>query len=102
MVTTKMSIASRKESLSRLKPRYLKADKKSKSGMLGEFCQNTGYNRKYAVRILSPSHEYRLKVINRQSHYTYTNEDIFLAQEDLGNHGLCLWPKTGTAVSRDY
>jgi len=77
MVTTKMSIASRKESLSRLKPRYLKADKKNKSEMLGEFCRSTGYNNKYAIRILAPSHEYRLKIINRKSHYTYTNEDIF-------------------------
>ncbi len=77
MVTTKMSMLSRKELLRRLKPRYLRANKSEKSKMLKEFCQNTGYNRKYAVRILSPSHEYRSKVINRQSHYSYTNEDVF-------------------------
>lgn len=77
MVTTKMSITSRKECLFRLKPRYLKADKKGKSEMLKEFCKNTGYNKKYAIRILAAGHEYKMPVINRKSHYTYTNEDIF-------------------------
>jgi len=77
MVTTKMSMTSRKECRMRLRPRYLKADKGTKSLMLKEFCRSTGYNEKYAVRILSPSYEYKLKVINRKSHYTYTNEDIF-------------------------
>jgi len=77
MVTTKMSMLSRKELLRRLKPRYLKANKPEKSKMLKEFCQNTGYANKYAIRILAAGHEYRSKVINRKSHYIYTNEDIF-------------------------
>jgi len=77
MVITKMSITSRKEYRARLRPRYLKADKRTKSLMLKEFCRSTGYNEKYAIRILSPGYEYRLKVINRKGHYTYSNEDIF-------------------------
>jgi transposase InsO family protein len=33
--------------------RYHKADRKSKRVMLDEFCLNTGYNRKYAIRLLN-------------------------------------------------
>lgn len=77
MVITKMSITSRKECRLRLRSRYLKADKKGKSEMLQEFCKNTGYNNKYAIRILAAGHEYKMPIINRKSHYTYTNEDVF-------------------------
>lgn len=47
-----MTNMAKKELLSEVKPRYLKAGKKEKSDILDEFCNNTGYNRKYAVRIL--------------------------------------------------
>lgn len=77
MVITKMSITSRKECRTRLRPRYLKANKQTKSLMLKEFCKNTGYNNKYAIRILRAGHEYKIPVINRKSHHIYTNEDIF-------------------------
>ena len=77
MVTNKMSIISRKEYLSRVKGRYLKADLKDKSAILSEFVENTSYNKKYAVRILAAGHEYKAKCINRKVHYAYTNEDIF-------------------------
>jgi len=76
MVTTKMSIQTRKEYLSRIKRRYLQSDKTIKSGVLEEFCQNTGYHKKYAVRILAAGHGYKAKSINRKIHFTYTNEDI--------------------------
>jgi hypothetical protein len=33
--------------------RYRKADGKSRPGMLDEFCLTTGYNRKYAIRLLN-------------------------------------------------
>ena len=72
-----MSISSRKEYLSQVKKRYLKANKKEKSGMLSEFVKNTGYNEKYAVRVLAAGHVYKPKCINRKIHYTYTNEDIY-------------------------
>jgi hypothetical protein len=44
--------------------------------MLSEFVRNTGYNQKYAIRILSPAHSFQDKTINHKRHYTYTNEDI--------------------------
>lgn len=33
--------------------RYRKADRKSKQVILNEFCLNTGYHRKYAIRLLN-------------------------------------------------
>ena len=33
--------------------RYHKAERKAKPGMLNEFCLNTGYHRKYAIRLLN-------------------------------------------------
>jgi hypothetical protein len=78
MVTNKMSIHSRIEYLKKVKPRYIKADKKTKNIMLDEFCQNTGYNRKYAICRLAPQNEIDPpKVINRKRGYYYTNEDIY-------------------------
>ena len=32
---------------------YKKAEDKAKSGLLEEFCLNTGYHRKYAIRLLN-------------------------------------------------
>lgn len=72
-----MSIQTRKEYLKKVKKRYLKATKREKSVMLTEFVENSGYNNKYAIRILAASHEYKSKCINRKIHYTYTNEDIY-------------------------
>lgn len=77
MVKQKMSIFSRKEYLSQVKKRYLKASKTEKSGMLSEFVRNTGYNEKYAIRVLAAGHQYKPKCVNRKIHYTYTNEDIY-------------------------
>ncbi len=78
MATNKMSIHSRIEYLKKVKPRYLKTDRKNKNMMLDEFCQNTGYNRKYAIRRLAPQNETDPpKVINRRRGCYYTNEDIF-------------------------
>jgi len=33
--------------------RYQKASRKAKKVILDEFCENTGYHRKYAIRLLS-------------------------------------------------
>lgn len=72
-----MSINTRKEYLSKVKGRYLKASKAQKSIMLKEFVVNTGYHEKYAVRVLAAAHEYKSKCLNRKIQYTYTNEDIY-------------------------
>lgn len=77
MVTNKMSIRSRIEYLKKIKPRYLKGDKFEKSQMLDEFCQNTGYQRKYAIRRLAAGCAVcEPRVINRRRSCHYTHEDI--------------------------
>jgi hypothetical protein len=53
-----MTKMSKKELISATKPRYLKASKKEKTKILGEFCQNTGYNRKYAISIFKAEFDY--------------------------------------------
>jgi hypothetical protein len=39
--------------LKAIRPRYRKANKKDKGSILSEFCEVCGYNRKYAIRVLS-------------------------------------------------
>ncbi|OGT95257.1 MAG: hypothetical protein A2298_05415 [Gammaproteobacteria bacterium RIFOXYB2_FULL_38_6] len=53
-----MTSMTKKELVKTTKPRYLKADKKSKGKILDEFCSNVGFNRKYAVTILQAGYEY--------------------------------------------
>ena len=78
MVTNKMSLPSRIEYLKKIKPRYLKANKNDKSNMLDEFCKNTGYVRKYAIRRLAPQNEIDPpRVISRKRGCFYTKEDIY-------------------------
>lgn len=73
-----MSLLSRIEYLKKVKPRYLEANKEEKSNMLDEFCQNTGYVRKYAIRRLAPQNAVSLpRTINRKRGCFYTNEDIY-------------------------
>lgn len=71
-----MSIKTRKEYLSKVKTRYLKAGLKEKSSMLAEFTTNTGYHPKYAIQLLAAGHSYKAPTINRKVHYVYANSDI--------------------------
>lgn len=48
-----MGKVSRKEYLAAIRERYRTAERKEKGRILSEFCVNCGYNRKYAIRILS-------------------------------------------------
>ena len=48
-----MGQAARWEYLRVIYGRYRKAEGKAKGGMLDEFCLNTGYHRKYAIRLLN-------------------------------------------------
>ncbi len=48
-----MSRKSRWEYFRAVYPRYQKASQEMKQIMLDEFCSNTGYNRKYAIRLLN-------------------------------------------------
>ena len=73
-----MSLQSRIEYLKKVKPRYLKADKIEKINILDEFCKNTGYVRKYAIRRLAPQNAIEVpKVINRKRSCHYSNNDIY-------------------------
>ena len=48
-----MSIGLKREYLGIIKNRYQNSGKKNKTAILDEFCQNCGYSRKYAIRILN-------------------------------------------------
>ena len=48
-----MSHRSRWEYFRAVYARYRQADRGLKQTMLNEFCANTGYNRKYAIRLLT-------------------------------------------------
>ncbi len=48
-----MSYRTRRELLAQIIPRYREADQNQKQSMLNEFVASTGYNRKYAIRLLS-------------------------------------------------
>ena len=76
-----MTIMTKKELISTIKPRYLKSNKSEKSKILDEFCQNTGYNRKYVIKILQADYDNnRVKIIGRKPRKKiYTNEVILLA-----------------------
>jgi len=48
-------------------PRYRKADKSGKSRILDEFCQHTGYHRKYAIALLHHAGKTQLRRIGTQT-----------------------------------
>jgi transposase InsO family protein len=57
--------------------RYRKAGRKSKKVILGEFCANTGYHRKYAIRLLNgPRPEKRRRQTERRRGASYNSETL--------------------------
>jgi len=52
-----MTTMTKKELISATKKRYLKASKKAKSKILDELCNNIGYNRSYAIRIMQAGYD---------------------------------------------
>jgi transposase InsO family protein len=57
----------RREYLQAIYDRYRKAGRKNKRAILSEFCANTGYNRKYAIRLLNgPPPENQLRPPRRR------------------------------------
>lgn len=50
-----MSHKARREYFRAIHGRYQKGDRKSRQAILNEFCLNTGYHRKYAIRLLNGS-----------------------------------------------
>ncbi len=71
-----MTKTTRKELLSAIKQRYLKATREEKTEILNEFCKSTDYNRLYAIRILQAGHQYRSWTRKRPS--TYSPELLLL------------------------
>src|SRR4030042_6494323 len=52
-----MTSMGKKELILAIKVRYLKADKKAKGAILDEFCESSGYARKYAIAILAAGYD---------------------------------------------
>jgi hypothetical protein len=66
-----MSQRSKKEVLERIRARYLKASKAEKGIILDELTATTGYNRKYAIRVLRhPRQSKGLKKAGRKRRYS--------------------------------
>jgi hypothetical protein len=56
-----MSQRSKRELHGQVQSRYLKATKAEKRMILDEFTANTGYHRKYAIRVLKHGYKHRLR-----------------------------------------
>jgi transposase InsO family protein len=65
----------RREYLRAIHERYRKAERKDKGAILNEFCANTGYHRKHAIRLLNgPPPERRPAPPHRRRRLTYSQE----------------------------
>lgn len=53
-----------------IRDRYYRASKKEKSAILDELCAITGYNRKWAIRLLAKGHKTNKKPTGRTKKYT--------------------------------
>src|SRR3989338_5620503 len=73
-----MTQNSKLELLQEIKARYLKAGLENKIKILDEFCKNTGYNRKYAIRILQARHHYKPRVGSRPKKYLGSTLQIII------------------------
>lgn len=71
-----MTKATKQELFSVIKQRYLKADTAEKHKILNEYCKTTGFNRKYATRILQARHKY--KSGNKKRPHVYGTELFIL------------------------
>lgn len=71
-----MSMPARREYLASIYRRYRHAAKSEKHHILGEFCRATGYQRKYAIRLLNAP--LRRTPAERRPHgCTYSHEDTY-------------------------
>lgn len=71
-----MSMTTRKAYLASIYKRYRFSGGKEKSAILDEFCLSTGYQRKYAIRLLNAPLRLTPTVCHGKRE-TYTNEDIY-------------------------
>lgn len=86
-----MSQRSKRELLEAVRPRYLKANKKSKERILDEFVASTGYHRKYAIRVLKHGRKPKgLKKPGRKKEY----------QGEVVTALTCIWEICGRICSK--
>ena len=57
-----MNTEAKKQYMETLREKYFKADKKGKSKILDEYCENTGEDRKYAIKKFN----YKTRIKNRK------------------------------------
>jgi len=72
-----MSMTSRKEYLREIYGRYRQVNKLGKNQILNEFTATTGYNRKYAIRLLNGALPSQISNQRKNRPLTYTNEHIY-------------------------
>jgi hypothetical protein len=63
------------EYLERLRQRYAAAKRKTRSAILDEFVQTSGYHRKHAIALLGSKYVYRTGPVSRPRARTYIGED---------------------------
>jgi transposase InsO family protein len=56
--------------------RYQRAERKSKKVILSEFCANTGYHRKYAIRLLNGPRPEKRRRVPRRRGVSYSQEAV--------------------------
>lgn len=71
-----MGSKGRWEYLRAIYERYQTAERKSKKVILSEFCTNTGYNRKYAIRLLNGSRPEKRRQPPRRRGVSYKQETV--------------------------
>lgn len=76
-----MSQRSKRELITTIRPRYLKANKAQKAQILGELIANTGYHRKYAIRALN--HEPKPKGLKKPGRRKVYRGEVIQALEKI-------------------
>lgn len=66
----------RREYLRAIHARYQNAERESKNVILSEFCANTGYHRKYAIRLLNGPRPEKRGAAQRQRAASYSRETV--------------------------
>jgi hypothetical protein len=76
--------------------RYHKAEREAKHMMLNEFCLNTGYNRKYAIRLLNgapPGQKPECRRRERRPHYGKQVLSVLAAIWEAAGYPWSVWLK---------
>jgi len=76
-----MSQRSKREMIESIRPRYLKANRASKTQILDEFIATTGYHRKYALRVLK--HGPKPKGLKKQGRQKIYQGEVVQALEQI-------------------